>query len=147
VPGRNFKVLLREYERLARTGEPPGSHLLVYLAAEAVSVDPLFALEVSGKIRLDLCHPADAAWVTTTRGEALEGLGHRQLAADQYRRAAAGGHGRAQLLLALIDAAAGRPGWRAELAAAVYANEGRHYPRWASLPELRRARQLLSDNA
>jgi glycosyltransferase involved in cell wall biosynthesis len=145
VEGRNFKVLLREYERFVRAAEPPGPHLLVYLATEAVSVDPLFALEVSGQIRLDLCLPADAAWVTTTRGEALAALGHQELAADQYRQAAEGGHGRAQLLLAMVRAEVRRGGWRAELQAAIYANEGRPYPRWASLSELRRAKKMLEE--
>ena len=145
TPCRNFKVLLREYERLEASGETPGPHLLAYLAAESAGVDPLFSLEVSGRLRTDILSPSDRAWVHSVRGEALEELGHRELAADQYARAAREGGGRSQLLLAMLRAKDRRTGWRAGLAAAVYANEGKHYPRWASLSEVRRAKKMLAN--
>jgi len=85
IPGRNYKVLLREYER--STKRPDNPHLLIYLADEACLEDPWLALDCVLLLgQYDLL-PTDRAWARTVAGLAHEKLGHTLEAIAEYEKA------------------------------------------------------------
>ena len=148
LPHRNFKTLLREYERLESADEAPSAHLCMYLADEAVDVDPWLPILIFvGNFRgLSLCAP-DAAWAHLIMGRCSEKFGRgRQAVAEAYSCSAELGCARAEILLALYYAReGGPPNWRQYLRDAVKHNEGLCYPRGAKLSELARARAILGN--
>ena len=75
-PGRNYKVLLHEYERAQISGETPSQHVLMYLADEACRDDPELALDcllLLGRGKCDFS-PTELAWINTISGIAHETL-------------------------------------------------------------------------
>jgi glycosyltransferase involved in cell wall biosynthesis len=85
IPGRNYKVLLREYERSAVSHNP---HVLIYLADEACREDPTLALDCVRLLdQYDLL-PTDRAWARTVAGLAHEKLGNTLQAIAEYEKAA-----------------------------------------------------------
>ena len=86
TPGRNYKVLLREYERVwhASVSSP---HVLMYLADEACRDDPQLTLECLTALSWDL-DPPDRAWARTVSGIAHEALGNHLQAVADYEKAA-----------------------------------------------------------
>jgi len=149
VPYRNYKVLLHEYQNLVGAGLEPGLHLLFYLADEALEVDPGFAHELTDRIATTndgrgFLHPIDEAWVRLIRGSSCEKRELVDEAANEYARAAACGSGRAQLRLAMLGRMFRHDNWRRNLVEAIAANEGRCWPRYASIAEVELAKQMLS---
>jgi hypothetical protein len=145
TPHRNFKVLLREYERLEAAGVAPSAHLCMYLADEAVAVDPRLPFEVfSGNFRGIALRDSDAAWAYLIMGRCHEVMGSgRSAVVDAYGQAAARGSLRAVLLRALHDARAREAGWEEQLRGALSLCEGAYYPRGAKISEVARARAYL----
>lgn len=144
VPHRNFKVLLREYERLEAAGVAPSAHLCMYLAEEAISVDPRLSLEIlEGNFRgVDLCC-SDSAWARLIEGRCNDRLGRSPgTVYAAYAMAAELGSARARLLLALYCSPTS-PERRSRLQDALRANEGLYYPQGATFREMRMAKELL----
>ena len=147
LPHRNFKTLLREYERLEAAGEAPSAHLCMYLADEAADVVPTLPFEIfAGNFRgLSLCD-SDAAWAYLIMGRCHEKLGGgRSAIAEAYSRSADLGCARARLLLALYyEREGGCSDLPTMLRDAIATNSGICYPQGAKLSEIARARELLS---
>jgi len=144
VDRRNFKVLLREYERLEDSGEEPSLHLAIYLASEAVEVAPAFALEVLGRWLLGRkMHPQDEAWFYFIKGECAERMRCADDALRAYARSAELGMHRAALRSVLARAEQDDAGWRSDLGRALDLCRGHYYPVGPTFPEMERARSLL----
>jgi glycosyltransferase involved in cell wall biosynthesis len=154
VAHRNYKVLLREYERLEEVGVQPSPHLLVYLAQEAIRVDPRFSLDLCHKL-LDTYQllDGDRSWVATIVGESCELCGEDEAAVRSYDIASSLGSQRATLLSAMLKARRQislRGGetespfaeWKVKLRAARLA-QGCYYPGGASRTEMDESMRLL----
>jgi hypothetical protein len=147
IAHRNYKVLLREYERLESSGQPPTAHLVMYLAQEGVEADPVFAISIVEKwlSRLTM-HQHDEAWKHFVLGECREAVGDAEQAHLEYSASARLGFHRARLRRAMLEARTTQlTGWRERLSQAIGDNLGHFYPRGASAAEVERARRMLED--
>jgi len=155
VANRNYKVLLHEYERLEEEGEEPSTHLLAYLAEEAIRADPQFSRDLCWKLIYSLqLSEDDLAWLSTIVGESSQRLGEDATALCSYEKAAKLGSRRAALLGAMLEArsqiafSGGMSEhpfatWKVSLREARMINQGCYYPRGASRTEMEEAMKLL----
>jgi len=147
VVHRNYKVLLREYERIEASGESPSPHLLVYLAEEGIRVDPAFSVELCERL-LKECQLADGdrAWIATIGGECRERLEDYDQASRCYNVAAGLGSRRATLLSELVQLKRGSrldSSVRRRLSSTLIDNRAGYYPKCASDAEFERGMELL----
>ena len=142
---RNFKVLLVEYERRMARNEPSDNHLSLYLADEAASFMPVYALQLLDGIS-DLS-PVDSMWMHLIAGQSLTRLEQFEKAEREYATAVDLGSPRAALLLALLQAARQSQGWRETLMTALATCQLKMWPFGASHTEVSRARALLAKSA
>lgn len=155
APHRNLKTFLAEYVRCKRGGVEPSPHVLIYMADEAAEVMPTLALSVLDELEpvalepvaLQLGHSTDVAWMNFIRARCFEHMGLFTDASYYYRKASRLGFGweRAKLRCALMLARRGEQGWRKLLELAIDANEGRFYPRYASVIEVAMAKKLIEE--
>ncbi len=147
VAHRNYKVLLREYERIASSGGVPSPHLLVYLAEEGIRADPVFSIELCGKLlNGHNLTDGDRAWIETILGECRELLEDYDQASRCYNVAAGLGSRRAALLSDLVQLKRGLHldfAAKTRLRSTLIANRGGYYPKCASDAEFERGMELL----
>ncbi len=143
VPRRNLKTLLREYLHCKTFGRLPSPHVLIYLADEAAETRPTLALAVLDDIPHQLSQ-ADESWKLFIRGRAYETMGLFTDAGWYYRRATSHNWQRAMLRNALMLARRGEDDPN-QLATAIVCNEGKCYPRHASMVEIAEARKILDE--
>jgi glycosyltransferase involved in cell wall biosynthesis len=150
VPHRNFKVLLREYERLESAGLAPSAHLCMYLAEEALGVLPQLSLDIlRDNFRGLGLLAADAAWAQIILGRAHERLqSGRPYVLGSYHEAAELGSWRARLYACLYLAREEPDSpsvWEDELREAVSNCERLYYPEGATFREVAEARRVLAE--
>ena len=159
VAHRNYKVLLREYERAEAAGEPQSPHLMIYLAEEAIKVDPKLSFDLCERLPMERQLAAgDRAWIATVLGECCESLKMFDEAIRCYKVAAEGGSKRAALLSAMLESkrqllySIGErihpfSNWKVQLRTALAANRRVYYPRGASESEMKKAMHLLQEKS
>lgn len=152
VAHRNFKVLLYEYDRCKKLGEDPSKHTLLYLADEALSVDPLFSHTVLLQLhRLSISSPlhfftrTDSAWFYFLRGLAREGMRLEADALEDYANASSFTlFPRARLRIAMLQGKMDFPGWKHRLIDSLHTCNQVLYPFGASALEIQKAVSLVN---
>lgn len=139
---RNFKVLLAEFERRAARAEPVDNHLVLFLADEAASFLPVYALQLlDGVSELS---PVDRMWMHVIAGLSRARLWQFSDAEREYAAAAALGSPRAALLRARLMAGRRAHGWRGHLESAISESQKKMWPFGASNVEVAEAREILA---
>jgi len=157
-PHRNFKVLLREHERLEGVNQAGTMHHNLYLADEGCEILPELSLQVLDGIKWPpLQSPTfrsgeeivevDRAWAFTVRGRCHELLGNDVQALEAFSEAAAYGSRRAALLGAVVKSRLNLVGWQTSLAREIERCQSKLYPFGASNIEVSFARHILDQES
>ena len=152
APHRNYKILLREYERLMEENELPSRHLLFYLGEEGIEPDPMFVITVLlpliGSEERDLgLSLEDRIWSYLIEGRCWSKMEHVNLATSAFEQAVLLGSSRALLLLGMLRFKAKMDGWRADLENSLGVCERKMWPFGASRTEIETARSMLCPRA
>ena len=105
IQHRNFKVLLREYERLKAAGQAPSKHLLYYLAEEGIDAEPEFVINHLIPVILgNACNTTeDYIWGLLIGGQCWARLkGFDNFSIDSFNKAVNLGSPRARLLQGML---------------------------------------------